>query len=82
MKKLIVAVFLAINIFAVYAQSFTVKGTVVDESSKPIAYVQVFVKESGNIGTYTDTDGKFEISIYFVKAFYKGRWFTEKFIKK
>jgi hypothetical protein len=63
MKKLMLMLFLAINIFAVYAQSFTLKGTVVDENNNPFGYVRVLVGELESIGTYTGKDGKFEITI-------------------
>ena len=45
MKKLFFTAFLAINIFAAYAQSFTLRGKVVDEKDSPMKNVTVYVKE-------------------------------------
>jgi len=63
MKKILLTAFLAINIFAAYAQSFTFRGTVVDENNEPIDGVMVNVKESRESQTLTDLNGKFEISL-------------------
>ena len=63
MKKILITAFLAINIFAVYAQSFPFRGTVVNEDNEPIANVMVKVKELSKILTLTDFNGKFEIPL-------------------
>ena len=39
MKRVLITIVLTVNVFAVYAQSFTLRGTVVDESKKPIVGV-------------------------------------------
>ena len=64
MKKIFLILFLAINVFAVCAQSksFTLRGTVVDQSNEPLAGVTVLVKKT-SIATMTDADGKFQITI-------------------
>ena len=62
MKRLIVITYLAINIFVGYAQSFTLRGTVVDESNEPIIGASVVVK-STTIGVVTNLDGQFVISL-------------------
>jgi len=66
MKKkllfLLAAVFL-MGFGAVYGQDKTVSGTVIDDATKqPLPGVTVMV-EGTTIGTITDTDGKFEITL-------------------
>jgi hypothetical protein len=63
MKKLFLTAFLSINIFVAYAQSFTLKGVVVNEINEPIAGVMVNVEESQEIRTLTNSNGKFEITL-------------------
>jgi len=62
MKKIFLTAFLAINIFAAYAQSFTLRGTVVDKKDEPMVGVVVNVKRT-SIATVTDADGGFAISL-------------------
>jgi len=59
MRKLVVIAFLTISIFTVNAQSFTLRGIVVDER-EPIVGASIIVKNT-TIGTVTDFGGKFEI---------------------
>ena len=63
MQRLFVTTFLAIGVFAAYAQSFTLRGIVVNESTEPIVGVKVLVRESKEVLTLTDSNGKFEISL-------------------
>ena len=63
MKRILTTIALAINVFAVNAQSFTLRGTVLNESKEPIVGVNVIIKESEKISTVTDNKGKFEISL-------------------
>jgi len=62
MRKLAVITFFLFGIFSAYGQSFTLRGTVVDESNEPIVGVSVIVK-STTIGAVTNPEGKFEISL-------------------
>ena len=64
MKKLVLTVFLAICIFAGYAQSFTLRGTVVNEKNTPMEKVTVYVKETGRNEVFTDSGGTFKISLF------------------
>ena len=63
MKKIFLTTVLAISIFAAYAQSFTLKGTVVDENNKPITGLTVKVEGLRGNQTLTDSNGKFELSL-------------------
>lgn len=55
------------GIVSSYAQSFTLKGTVVDERGEPCIGVSVIVKGT-TIGTATDIDGKFQITVDDLKS--------------
>ena len=61
-KKIFVTALLAINVFAVYAQSFTFRGTAVDENNEPIVGITVKVKEPVATSTIIGSNGSFEIS--------------------
>jgi Ca-activated chloride channel family protein len=67
MKKLILTAILAISVFAGYAQSFTLRGTVVDANDEPVMSAQVQLKGT-DIVTITDFDGMFEITTPDVKT--------------
>ena len=63
MKKLTVIAFFLIGIFIAYAQSFTLRGTVIDEKTKEeLIGVNVVVKGT-TIGAVTDVDGRFQITL-------------------
>ena len=59
MKKITLFLFLFASILA-NAQSFTLKGKVVDEDNNPLPGATVLVMES-NKGTSTDFNGEFQI---------------------
>ena len=61
MKKLITTVILAGSMFVGYAQSFTLRGTVMDEENKPLKGVTVYVKETGKNEIFTNADGHFRM---------------------
>ena len=63
MKNLVVTVFLAIQIFGSQAQSFSLRGTVVNEKDKPMKGVTVYVKETGKNEIFTNAEGKFKIPL-------------------
>ena len=61
MKKIFVITLLIINVFAVCAQSFTLRGTAVDENNEPIVGLTVGFKESVRISTVVGSN-TFEIT--------------------
>ena len=61
MRKFVVTASLAICVFAAYAQSFTLRGIVVNETGEPIIGATVSFKEMKE-GVITDVEGKFEIT--------------------
>jgi iron complex outermembrane receptor protein len=61
MKKNIFFLFLFASILA-NAQTFTLKGKVVDENNESLPGATILVKESTN-GTSTDFDGKFQLNL-------------------
>ncbi|MDR0824415.1 MAG: SusC/RagA family TonB-linked outer membrane protein [Prevotella sp.] len=63
MKKLVIIIlYLCIGIGTTFAQTRTIKGTVVDETNEPLTGVTVSVKGS-TTATMTDIDGKFTIQV-------------------
>ena len=57
---------LAIMLFfvqCVYAQNRTITGTVTDSNHEPLIGVNVTVKGNSGIGTITDIDGKYTLSV-------------------
>jgi len=63
MKRLFLISFLAINIFAAYAQSFILHGKVIDEATnETLAGVTVLIKGT-TIETVTDLDGWFALKV-------------------
>ena len=61
MKKTFLTALFAIGFFAVYAQSFTLRGTVVNEDSAPMRGVTVYVQERGRAEVFTNSEGNFQI---------------------
>jgi iron complex outermembrane receptor protein len=61
MKKISIFLFLFVSTLA-NAQSFTLKGKVVDENKKPLPSATLLVKETKK-GYTTDLDGKFSINL-------------------
>ena len=61
MKKNIFFLFLFVSILT-NAQTFTLKGKVVDENNEPLPGATILVKET-NKGTSTDFDGKFNVNL-------------------
>lgn len=58
--------FIVVNVLFVFqlsAQSLNVSGVVVDKLGEPIIGANIINKENSKIGTITDIDGKFNISI-------------------
>jgi hypothetical protein len=62
MKKITFLLGLLMTFSTMIAQTITVKGKVVDENKSPLPGVSVFV-EGTTIGTITDLDGNFTLSI-------------------
>ncbi len=59
-----IAVCLAFSIVSsLSAQTVSIQGTVTDESGEALTGATVFVKESTNIGTGTDAEGKYELEV-------------------
>ena len=52
-----------IGIGSVVAQDKKITGKVVDGNGDPIIGATVLVTESANVGTITDVDGQFELSV-------------------
>ena len=67
MKKIIFIILLACCQIAVFAQqaakTFTVSGTVVDETDTPVPGASVYAKDRAGMGTATDVDGKFSLKV-------------------
>lgn len=65
MKKLLLVLFLFVfTLGAVYAQTVQVKGLVISGSDmEPLPGVNVVVKGNTSIGTITDVDGNFSLSV-------------------
>jgi len=61
MKKLALLLMLALGSHVAFAQSQTVKGTVVDQANEPVIGATVSV-DGTKKGTVTDMDGNFIIS--------------------
>ncbi len=61
MRKLAVTTFFLIGFFSVYAQSFILRGTVVDETEMPVENVTIYVEERGKTESFTNSEGKFQI---------------------
>lgn len=65
-KELIISVLLSMMAFfatPALAQNQTVKGTVVDETGEPIIGASVIVAGQKNIGTITDLEGNYTLSV-------------------
>jgi len=63
MKKGLLSVFLVLFLSAAFAQDKTVEGIVTDAADKsPVVGANVLVKGT-TIGTITDVDGKFKLSV-------------------
>ena len=45
------------------AKTFTVSGTVVDETDTPVPGASVYAKDRAGMGTATDVDGKFSLKV-------------------
>ena len=67
MKKIIFIILLACCQITVFAQqaakTFTVSGTVVDETDTPVPGASVYAKDRAGMGTATDVDGKFSLKV-------------------
>ena len=61
-KKILTAAMALAASLALHAQTMTVRGTVVDESSEPVFGANVMVRGS-KTGVATDMDGKYEIQV-------------------
>ncbi len=74
--KLFLALFLTLSSFVLYAQTGTIRGTVIeDETGEPIIGANILIVEAGT-GNVTDLDGQFSIDMapgtYTVKISYVG----------
>ncbi len=63
MKKIAGTILLIISVFTAYAQSSTLRGTVVDQDGEPITFVKVILQGPEHIGALTDENGKFSIPL-------------------
>ena len=64
MRKLTVLICLIASIGFIYAQNVQVRGTVISaEDGEPISGVSVIVKGNVTIGTVTDSEGRFSLSV-------------------
>ena len=61
-KKLLLSLSAVFCMTAVWAQTQTVKGRVVDENDAPVIGATVVVKDRPTIGTSTDVKGEFVLS--------------------
>ena len=62
-KLLLFLAFFLIGIGSAVAQDKKVSGTVTDTEGEPVIGATVLVTGSANVGTITDVDGKFELSV-------------------
>ncbi len=66
MKRIILIIMLAccaVLAFAQQSATFTVSGTVVDETNQPIPGANVYAKDKAGTGTATNIDGKFSLRV-------------------
>ena len=61
-KAILTAALLVLGLCA-YAQQLAVKGSVLDEAGEPIIGAYITLQGNNNVGTITDFDGNFEISV-------------------
>ncbi len=59
----VVLLLLAFDVSAAFAQNRTIKGNVTDENGEPLIGATVNVKGNSTLGTLTDLDGNFSLSI-------------------
>lgn len=63
-KRLYLTFFMLLSFVVVFAQnSILVRGTVMDENGEPIIGASVVVKGDNSLGTITDLDGIFQLSV-------------------
>lgn len=62
-SALFLLLFTATLFSTVTAQSFTVRGLVVDASQEPVIGATVLLKENKTVGTLTDVNGRFTLSV-------------------
>ena len=60
---LFVLSFLVMSVGNVYAQNVTVTGTVLDSTGEPVIGANVKVAGKSSIGTITDFEGNFSLSV-------------------
>ena len=64
MKKTISIIFFLYLFLAItYAQTTNISGSVVDESGEPIIGATITLKDSRKVGTLTNLEGKFRLSV-------------------
>lgn len=65
MKRIILSLIILSSTFSLLAQTVEIRGTVFDESGKPIRY-GYSVYTSKNSGTLTDSVGRYSLSMSFL----------------
>ena len=62
LKTLLLSVVSLLSVAGVYAQT-TIKGTVTDEAGEPVIGAYITLQSDKSVGTITDFDGNYEISV-------------------
>ena len=62
-RCLFLAVLLTVSATSVFAQNITVKGKVTDQRGEPVVGASVMLSNSQTVGTLTDLDGNYSISV-------------------
>jgi len=62
-KKILILLYLLINVGWIIAQTTKISGTVVDEAGVPVIGATIVPKGNAKLGTATDVDGKFGLNL-------------------
>ncbi|MFZ4726898.1 MAG: carboxypeptidase-like regulatory domain-containing protein, partial [Paludibacter sp.] len=62
-KKILILLYLLINVGWIIAQTTKISGTVVDEAGVPVIGATIVPKGNAKLGTATDMDGKFVLNL-------------------
>jgi TonB-linked SusC/RagA family outer membrane protein len=63
MKKSIIILFFFVSTFCLFARDKVIRGTVVDTNDEPLIAVSIVVTGNTYIGTLTDMDGNFSLTV-------------------
>lgn len=67
MRKIILSLLAVLAMSPAFATD--IKGLVVDGEGKPLSYASVFLKANPSVGTITDEEGKFDLTVDYAKNY-------------